>query len=113
VIEIHVRLYSILREKLPAEARGRTTLQLEEPVTLDDLLRRLDIERRVVISVNGKHEADRSRLLRDQDEVKVFSSVGGGARTPSGPERRQGSEDESPGRQTKTVNNKPVGSNGE
>jgi thiamine biosynthesis protein ThiS len=78
VIEVQVQLYSILREKLPAEARGRTVLRLEEPATLDDLLGALDIRRRVVISVNGEHETDNGRRLRDQDEVKVFSAVGGG-----------------------------------
>lgn len=95
VIEVHVQLYSILREKLPAEARGRTTLRFEDGATLDDVLRRLDIGRRVVISVNGQHQADNSRPLGDQDEVKIFSSVGGGGTGAL--------EDESPRREAKPV----------
>lgn len=79
MIEIRVQLYSILREKLPAGARGRTVLRFEGGATLADVLRELDINRRVVISVNGEHEADDARPLDDQDEVKIFSSVGGGA----------------------------------
>ena len=78
MLEVHVQLYSILREKLPSSARGRTVLRLDDDATLAEVLETLDIHRRVVISVNGDYEPDRSRLLRDQDEVKVFSSVSGG-----------------------------------
>jgi molybdopterin converting factor small subunit len=77
-LEIHLQLYSILREKLPTDARGRAVLQLNEGATLDDVLKELGIRRRVVISVNGTHEDDRSQRLRDGDEVKIFSSVSGG-----------------------------------
>ena len=84
MIEVRVQLYSILREKLPAEARGRAVLRFEERATLADVLRELDIGRRVVISVNGEYEADRSRPLRDQDDVKIFSSVSGGSPAEGG-----------------------------
>jgi thiamine biosynthesis protein ThiS len=77
-LEIHLQLYSILREKLPFDAKGHTVLQLNEGATLADLLNKLDIKRRVVISVNGVHESDKSRQLRDGDAVKIFSSVSGG-----------------------------------
>lgn len=78
MIAIHLQLYSILREKLPEEAKGRVNLQMESGTTLSDLLDEFGITRRVVISVNGEHEADRSRKLRDGDEIKVFSSISGG-----------------------------------
>jgi len=77
-LEIHLQLYSILREKLPIDAKGRAVLQLNEGATLADLLNKLDIKRRVVISVNGVHESDKSRQLRDGDAVKIFQSVSGG-----------------------------------
>ena len=73
-----MQLYSILREKLPPEAEGRAVLQMEEDATLAELLDELDISRRVVISVNGDHESDRSRRLQDGDEIKIFSSRSGG-----------------------------------
>jgi len=73
-----LQLYSILREKLPPEAEGRAVLQMDDGVTLADLLAELGISRRVVISVNGDHESDRSRRLKDEDEVKIFSSISGG-----------------------------------
>ncbi|MCJ7536090.1 MAG: sulfur carrier protein ThiS [Anaerolineales bacterium] len=73
-----MQLYSILREKLPPEAEGRAVFQMKEGTTLADLLIELDISRRVVISVNGVHESDRSQRLQDGDEVKIFSSISGG-----------------------------------
>lgn len=77
-MEIHLQLYSILREKLPAEANGRAVLQLKEDANLADLLDKLGITRRVVISVNNEHTSDKSRQLQDGDKVKIFSSVSGG-----------------------------------
>jgi sulfur carrier protein ThiS len=77
-LEVHLQLYSILREKLPPEAKGRAVMQMNEDASLTDLLEELGITRRVVISVNGAHEADRSRRLQDGDEVKIFSSISGG-----------------------------------
>ncbi|NIS79638.1 MAG: hypothetical protein GTO14_05385 [Anaerolineales bacterium] len=77
-MEIHLQLYSILREKLPSDAKGRAVLQLDEGTTLADLLEDLDIVRRVVISVNGVHITDKSHQLRDGDVVKIFSSISGG-----------------------------------
>ena len=75
---IQLQLYSILREKLPEEAKGRADLQMEPGSTLSDLLGELGISRRVVISVNDEHETDRTRELQDGDEIKIFSSISGG-----------------------------------
>ena len=77
-MKIHLQLYSILREKLPADAKGRAVLQLDDGTTLSDLLKDLGIERRAVISVNDVQESDKSYPLQDGDEVKIFSSVSGG-----------------------------------
>ena len=77
-MEIQLQLYSILREKLPPESKGRVVLRLEDDARLSDLLGELDITRRVVISVNDVHETDMSRRLRSGDKVKIFSSVSGG-----------------------------------
>ena len=71
ILEIQLQLFSILREKLPPEKKGKTTLHLNEGTTVADLLRKLDINRRVAFSVNGNQESD-------GDAVKIFTSVGGG-----------------------------------
>jgi molybdopterin converting factor small subunit len=78
MLEIHLQLYSVLREKLPPEAEGKAVLQLKDGANLQELLDRLDITRKVVISVNEEHESDISRRLQDGDQVKIFSSISGG-----------------------------------
>jgi sulfur carrier protein ThiS len=80
MLEIHLQLYSILREKLPPEAEGKAVWRLEEGTTLADLLEKLGISRRVVISVNGNHETNRSRELKNGDVVQLFSSISGGCK---------------------------------
>jgi sulfur carrier protein ThiS len=77
-LKVQLQLYSILREKLPPEAKGRGVFDLADGATLADLLQALNIRNNVVASVNGQHEPDRTRALQDGDEVKLFSSVGGG-----------------------------------
>ena len=78
ILEIHLQLFSILRDILPPELKGRTVIQLNEGSTLKDLLTELDINRKVAISVNDLQERNRSYKLEDGDEVKIFTSVGGG-----------------------------------
>jgi sulfur carrier protein ThiS len=82
-LEIHLHLYSILREKLPPDKAGRTVLTLEEGTTLSDILEKFSIKPRVVISVNGTHEPDKSRRLEEGDEVKIFSAISGGGFPPT------------------------------
>ena len=53
-------------------------MHIDEKSTLQDLLNKLGIERRVVISINQVQETDKSRQLSDGDEVKIFSSISGG-----------------------------------
>lgn len=81
-LEIHLQLYSILREKLPPESKGKAVLEFDQGAVLADLLDELKISRRVVISINGLHESDMSRKLQDGDQVKVFSSISGGQDVP-------------------------------
>jgi len=71
IVKVKVQLYSILREKLPPEAKGKTSLSLKEGTSLAGILEIFDIRNRVVISVNGAHERDFSREVKDGDEVKI------------------------------------------
>jgi thiamine biosynthesis protein ThiS len=77
-MKVHLQLFSILRDKLPKEARGEAVLDLAQGATVADLLQKLDIQRNVVVSINDVHEPDRTRSLQDGDDIKIFSSVGGG-----------------------------------
>jgi sulfur carrier protein ThiS len=78
-ITVHIKLYSILREKLPAEVNGQADLAMPLGASVADLLDSLSIAHRVVVSVNDTHEPDLTRSLQAGDQVRVFSSVGGGA----------------------------------
>ena len=78
MLKVHVQLYSILREKLPPASKGRISLSVKEEADLGDVLKELNIKNRVVISVNGEHVSEISFRLKNNDQVKIFSSVGGG-----------------------------------
>lgn len=79
-MNVRVTLFSILREKLPPEKRGKINLELPAGSTIADVLKTLDIEMHVVCAVNGQVEADHSRILQDGDEVRIFRPAGGGMR---------------------------------
>ena len=78
MVKVHLQLYSVLRDKLPVESKGRTVLHLDEGTTLAGILKMLDIQRKVVISLNDVHQSDHSLEVQDGDEVKIFSAVSGG-----------------------------------
>lgn len=78
-MKIRIKLYSTLREALPAENKGEAILELPPQTSLAVLLEQLGIHRRVVISVNEFHEANQDRQLQDGDFVRIFSSVSGGS----------------------------------
>ena len=78
-MEIKIVLYSILRQKLPSEARGRTTLDLPEGSTLRDLVTRMDFKIPVVCALNGQIERDLMYQLKAGDEVHILRPSGGGS----------------------------------
>ncbi|MGB9640663.1 MAG: MoaD/ThiS family protein [Anaerolineales bacterium] len=79
-MQVTVRLYSTLREKLPPEKRGVATLDLPPASTLKDLLTVLGIDIKVVCSINGQVEQELSVGLQEGDEVRIFRPSAGGSR---------------------------------
>ncbi len=77
-MKIDIRLYGILRDRLPAAAKGRTTLELPPDATVADLLANLEIEQAVAVAVNEDTDIDRSYRLSDGDKIAIFSVIGGG-----------------------------------
>ena len=77
-MQIKVVLFSVFREKLPRENRGRTTVELPENSSIKDLLAKLEINITATCSVNGQLEYDQTTQLKDGDEVQIFRPVGGG-----------------------------------
>ena len=80
-MQIELRLFATLRKKLPpGSPRGRCALDLSDEVTIGDVLDRMEIPRASaqIILVNGEHDRDFGRMLRDGDVVSVFPPVAGG-----------------------------------
>ena len=84
-MEIHVRLFASLRDRLPRHTRGRGTLELADGACLQDLLDRLQIDPRLtqMVLVDGQ-QAPRDRearlrltLVHDQT-LSIFPPVAGG-----------------------------------
>ncbi len=77
-LQVNVRLYGILRDYLPPEAKGRATVRLVQGTTIGDLLAHLGIKRRVVVALNQDQEPDNMYVLQDGDRVSVYTVIGGG-----------------------------------
>ncbi len=75
---IHLTLYSLLRDLLPKEARGRADLHFPPGSTLADLRARVGIPGPAVFTVNGQLERDETYPMQDGDRVSVFRPAGGG-----------------------------------
>ena len=72
---IHVRLYGILREKLPPT--GRAVLSLPPGSTISDVIDRLAITGNVQTAVNGQIKP-LDTILADGDTVEIFRAAAGG-----------------------------------
>ena len=91
-MQVHVQLFSILRDCLPAGSeRGQATVNLPEGATLADLVSHLGIDRHLgcdaaeltataswQVLVSGQFEIDMGRVLQDGDQVHVFPPISGG-----------------------------------
>ena len=77
-----ILLFATLKDKL---GKNRITLDIEEPVTVSDLLSHLfanypqlqPYEKRILIAVNHKY-ASPSQILHPEDEIALFPPVSGG-----------------------------------
>ena len=78
MIKVSIILHSILREKLPEEARGRAVLELEEGSRVADVIRQLDLPQTALFALNEQLERDPNRVLHDQDSLRFFRGGAGG-----------------------------------
>ena len=82
-MEIEVKLFAFLRRYLPKESNGSTCkIQLNEPMSITDVLRELEIPDEVtrttiIFTVNGA-QAQRNRILSDGDSLSVVPIASGG-----------------------------------
>jgi sulfur carrier protein ThiS len=77
-MQIHVRLHGILRDRLPAEAKGRTVVRLDRGATFADLLASLALDGYLLVASNESVIEDFTQPLGSDDQVDVFLPVAGG-----------------------------------
>ncbi|MEK6222626.1 MAG: MoaD/ThiS family protein [Chloroflexota bacterium] len=78
MMRIQVKLYGILRDQLPAAQKGETELELPEGADIQSLLNQLKISRRVEVAINEDIETEYVHVLKEGDQVHIFTAVGGG-----------------------------------
>ncbi|MFN2105102.1 MAG: aldehyde ferredoxin oxidoreductase C-terminal domain-containing protein [Candidatus Promineifilaceae bacterium] len=77
-LEIQVRLFGVLREKLSPDDHGQAVLKVPEGTTVADVLASFDISGHFHVSVNEDMVEDWQTPLKDGDEVDVFRPSAGG-----------------------------------
>jgi sulfur carrier protein ThiS len=74
---INITLHGILRDYLPRQARGKTSLTLPAGTTIADVVAQLEIKQNVSAAVNGD-EVDTSYVLQDGQGLDLFRLIAGG-----------------------------------
>jgi sulfur carrier protein ThiS len=82
-MKITLKLYATLRDYLPADSGGRTTLELASDATMVGALAAVGVPTALahIILVNGRHVLRPDipvRQLAEGDQVAVFPAIGGG-----------------------------------
>ncbi|HEY9076679.1 MAG TPA: MoaD/ThiS family protein [Anaerolineaceae bacterium] len=73
-----VILHAHLRERLPAEARGRTQIDLSEGTTVREVKSRLGLPEAVAWAINDILDEDPDRILQEGDTIRFFQAIHGG-----------------------------------
>jgi sulfur carrier protein ThiS len=77
-MKVSILLHSILREKLPPEARGITVLELAGGARVKDVIEKLDLPARVGFALNEQIQRDVDQVLQDGDSLRFFRPGAGG-----------------------------------
>lgn len=76
-MEIAVTLHGILRDYLPRQAKGKTTLTLPPGATIEDVVQQLEIKQNVSAAINGM-EVDTGHALQEGEQLDLFRIIAGG-----------------------------------
>ena len=76
-MKVQITLMGSLRDKLPREAKGKTTLTLADSATVADVLEQLALSATTAAAIGGT-QVERAHLLQDGDELQLFRMLGGG-----------------------------------
>ena len=77
-MNIHIHLHGALRDKLPPDAKGRTTLHLEEGTTASTIVAQLALRGHIQIAQNQKLIENDDTILHDGDTLEIFRPAAGG-----------------------------------
>lgn len=77
-MEVRLTLHGILRDYLPRQAKGKTTLTLPEGASINDVIQQLNIRHTVSAAVGGV-QVENNYVLGDGDDLQMFRPIGGGA----------------------------------
>jgi len=79
-IQVEVRLFANLRELFPLEDRGVKKLEIQEDMTIDNLLDKIGIVEKeiMIVMINGLRKLDYNETMKNGDRVAIFPPVGGG-----------------------------------
>ena len=77
-MQIYIHLYGPLRDQLPPEAKGKTSLELVEGATVQEIFQRLNLPPTLLVTLNNNHEASLGTLLHDGDRIALFTPASGG-----------------------------------
>jgi sulfur carrier protein ThiS len=82
LLNVKIRFYDILKDKVNARYtldRGWLTLNLEEYATVADLLLLTGLTREEIgLIIINDHQASADSMLRDKDQIQLFSPLSGG-----------------------------------
>lgn len=77
-MQVDVRLFGSLRQHLPADKRGKTTLTLADGAKVQDVIDALTIPEFVIIAINDEQAGDYETTLKQGDTVLLFEAAAGG-----------------------------------
>jgi len=77
-MRVSVVLHSYLRDLLPPEARGVTTLELPEGARVKDVAARLGLPDHAIFALNERLARDRELPLEDGDTLRFLRAGAGG-----------------------------------
>lgn len=77
-MEVHITLHGLLRDYLPRQAKGKTTLSLPDGATIGDVLRQLKIKQTSLSAAIAGVQVEPGHVLQDGDDLQLFRAIGGG-----------------------------------
>ena len=76
-MEVNLTLHGILRDYLPRQAKGKTTLTLPAGTTVAEVVDQLKIKQTITAAVDGV-QIETGYVLIDGDNLQLFRMIGGG-----------------------------------